>query len=106
MHNRDRIKWAPFNSVINGKDVIEKIKEEKVMPKPTLSDEQIETLEQKIKECYDNKTIIDVTFYKNGKFIKIDGIITKIDIVGKKIILNHRYSLYFSNIMQIIEKNT
>ena len=45
MPNRNAIKWAPFNSVINGNYIMNTIvKEKSRIIKPTLSEEQINEL--------------------------------------------------------------
>ena len=49
MSDRGIIKWAPFSSVINGNILLKEIHEEKSrIIKPTLSEEQIQELEDKI----------------------------------------------------------
>lgn len=107
MHDRSNIKWAPFNSVINGNEVIKEIQEEKSRKeKPTLSEDQIEEIETTILEVFNNQSVVDVIFYKNNHFYKITGIITNVDTVQKKITINNKNSYYFSNIIKIIIKNT
>lgn len=107
MRDRGMIKWAPFNSVINGNDVKKEIKEENnKIPKPTLSEEQIFNLEQEIIDSYQNQSVIELKYYKNQHIYKITGIITKIDSVTKKIVINNDFIIYFNNIIQISKKNT
>ena len=107
MHDRGMIKWAPFASVINGKEVIKEVEEEKShIEKPILSPEQIESLEYDLIEAYNNSNIIEIIFYKEYHLYKIKGIITKLDGVTKKITINHNKTLLFSNILAIIKKNT
>lgn len=106
MHDRNKIKWAPFNSVINGSEVIKEIQEEKSRKeKPVLSEEQLEELENIIFEAFNSQSVIEVIFYKNNHFNKITGIITNIDTAKKKITINNKNSYYFSNIIKIIIKN-
>ncbi|MCH5167241.1 MAG: YolD-like family protein [Erysipelotrichales bacterium] len=106
MHDRGMIKWAPFASVINGNEVLREIDEEKTrIEKPSLSSEQIEYLEYDLIESYNNSNIVEVIFYKQYHIYKIEGIITKIDGVTKKITINNNKTLLFSNILAIIKKN-
>ena len=107
MLDRGMIKWAPFASVINGNEVIREIEEEKArIEKPSLSEEQIESLEHDLIESYNNSHIVDVIFYKQYHIYKITGIITKLDGATKKITINNNKTLFFSNILAIIKKNT
>lgn len=107
MHERDNIKWAPFNSVINGNDVIKELKEEKSrINKPTLSEDQIKELETIIIEAATDKSLVEIIFYKNNHLYKVTGIITNIDTIKKKITINNQNSYYFTNIIKIIRKNT
>ena len=51
MHNVERgiIKWAPFNSVVSGNEMLNSIvKEKNKIAMPTLSDEQKEVIEKKL----------------------------------------------------------
>ena len=51
MPNRNAIKWAPFNSVINGNYIMNMIvKEKSRIVKPDLSEEQINEFEKLIRE--------------------------------------------------------
>lgn len=106
MHDRDNIKWAPFNSVINGSEVIKEIQNEKSRKeKPVLSEDQLAELERTLLEAFHNQSVVEVIFYKNNRFNKITGIITKVDTTQKKITINNKNSYYFSNIIKIIVKN-
>lgn len=101
------MKWAPFNAVINDKEVIRKLDlENKKIKKPILSDEQLENLEKLILESYTDESLIDLYYYKNECENCITGIISKIDPVNKKIIINKTTNIYFSNIIKIFKKNT
>lgn len=107
MNDRGVIKWAPFNSVINGNEVLEEIKFEKSkITKPILSEEQVANLEEKIIIAYSGKVLISLYFYKNGYINIINGRITKLDSVNKIIIINNKTKIYFDNIIDILEKNT
>lgn len=107
MHDRGIIKWAPFASVINGSVLLKEIKEEKSrIIKPTLSDDQIEFLENKIIESFTGEIPVTIYFYRYEHIYKIEGIITKINKATKEIIINNQKNLFFSNIIRIIEKNS
>lgn len=107
MNDRGTVKWAPFNSVIDGNQILKEIKFEKSkIQKPILSDEQISDLEEKIITAYTQNIKISLYFYKNEHINTIDGKITKLDSVNKLIIINNTTKMYFNNIIDILEKNT
>lgn len=107
MHDRGMIKWAPFASVLSGSQVLREIEEEKSrIVKPILSPEQTEELEQKIIECFNNSTLVEVLFYQQYHIHKITGVITKINVSAKNITINGHKTLFFTNIMRIKQKNT
>lgn len=103
MHDRKMIKWLPFNSVINSKILIKDIEYGKgKTAKPILSEEQIEKLESLIFEAFINHIEITITIYKGGYYDNLKGIITKIDKVNKKIMLNSKQNIYFCEIIKIL----
>ena len=88
--------WAPFNSVINNHDVIDDIKnKESYINKPDYTEEQLEELEFKIKNAYTSQDMISINYYHNHKSICINGTISKIDPVFKRININNTYINFF-----------
>lgn len=72
VRDRGEIKWAPFNSVINGKYIVSEIeKKKKRINKPMLSDEQVSYIEKAILEAMTDGVMVDLTFYKEGFCIMI-----------------------------------
>lgn len=107
MNDHGIVKWAPFNSVINGNQLLDEINYERNrISKPVLSEEQIADLEENIITAYSERSIINLYFYKNGCINIINGQITKLDPVNKIITINNKTRIYFNNIIDILEKNT
>lgn len=107
MNDRGIVKWAPFNSVINGNQLLDEINYERNrISKPILSEEQIADLEENIITAYSERSIINLYFYKNGCINIINGQITKLDPANKIITINNKTRIYFNNIIDILEKNT
>ena len=75
MNDRGIIKWAPFSSVINGNILLKEIHEEKSrIIKPTLSEEQIQELEDKIlKNIFKTHTHKDSDIYKGSPTVQHKG---------------------------------
>ncbi len=106
MHDRGMIKWLPFNSIINGDEVVNSIeKEKRKIIKPTLSEDQIQNIEEYILESMINNIPITFKIYKGGFINEISGIVTNIDSVKQKIYLdNHKY-LYFREIINVFNSS-
>lgn len=98
--------WAPFSSVLNGSEALTELAQEKEkISKPILSDEQKMILENKIIEFFSQKDEVNIIYYESGYIKKVTGIITKLDSVERKIYLNNKLYLHFSNILDILSKN-
>ena len=103
MHDRGMIKWMPFNSLINGEEIVSSIEKEKSkINKPILSEEQTLELENEILESMINEVPISFKIYKKGFIKEITGTVINIDKINEKIYLdNHKY-LYFKEIIGVI----
>ena len=99
--DRGMIKWQPFNSLINGKYIVNSILKEKAkISKPIISDEDKKTLEEKIIEAYYCQNTVTITYYQNGFLLKIKSKIKKIDNIYKIIYLDDK-TLLFKQILGI-----
>ena len=104
MHNVERgiIKWAPFNSVVSGNEMLNSIvKEKNKIAMPTLSDEQKEVIEKKLILALYSQNIVNIYYFQNGKILNIKSNIKKIDSTYHKIYFQNKVIL----IEQIIEIN-
>ncbi len=103
--NKDRgmIKWMPFNSLMNGRVIVNNLLDEKSKIKmPVLSEDEIGEIENNIINAYYTQNKIIVTYYKNGYLLKTKGIIKKIDYTHKIIYLDNNINLLFRQITNII----
>ena len=98
--NRGSIKWAPFNSVINTKEIISDMEKSKIDIMPILSEEQKDNLEKKIISAYYEQIPINITFFFNSKIIKKTDTIKKIDFTYHKIYFNN-FVLLFDQIISL-----
>ena len=98
--NRGAIKWAPFNSVINTKDIINDINSNKLDTMPTLSEEQTNNLEKRIISAYYEQAQINIKFFFNNRIQTSYGTIKKIDFTYHKIYFNN-YVLLFDQIINL-----
>jgi len=101
MQDRGYIKWAPFNSLFNNNKIKNEvnINKEKII-KPTLSNDQLDFLNEKIFDAYTNHYKVNIYIYKNESIIKLTGFINNINIDRKTITFNNSY-IFFNQILRI-----
>ncbi len=96
-------KWNPFNAVASGGFMIGEVMSEKnKIEMPVLSEDQKMAIQERIFEAYNNQEIITITYFKGGNMYNIEGIIEKIDINARKIVINSDISVFFSQIVEIL----
>ncbi len=101
MNDRGMIKWAPFNSVVNSKRIINELNIEKQKVRmPELSNEDEEKIENDIINAFCTKCNVDITYYENGYLLNIISKIKKIDHIYKMIYLDNK-RLLFKQIIKI-----
>ena len=101
MNDRGMIKWAPFNSVVNSKEMTnELIKERQKVNIPELSDDNYHDIEDTIVKAYFTKAAVTITYFENGYLYTITDKIKKIDQIYKLIYLNTK-KLLFKQIIKI-----
>ena len=101
MIDRGIIKWRPFDSCYSSKQVVNEVKTKRLkINMPILSDDQKNSIEEKIVDAFNLQTTIKIEYFYDG-FIKNEiGKINYIDKDEKKIYLNNK-SLYFKQILKI-----
>lgn len=101
MQDRNYIKWMPFNSVINSNQVLNDLLLQKnKISKPTLSEDQIDYLNDKIFEVYTNHIKVNLFIFKNNNIIKLIGFVNNINVNKKYITFNNNH-IYFNQILKI-----
>ena len=102
LKDRGMIKWQPFDSVISSKEIVSTILINKYkINKPILSIDQLEVLNELIKENYYNQNIVKIKYFKNNNIYNIKGQITFIDENSKIVLINKNLKLHISQILQI-----
>ncbi len=93
--------WLPFNAVCDGTNLVDMIEKEKSRyKKPTLSEEQLEDIQEKIFIAYNNHDIITIKYYNYGYYYEIKNKIKKIDGIQRKIILENGKTIFFSQVIR------
>ncbi len=100
-YDRGIIKWQPFNSLFNASVIINDINIEKSKEKcPILSEDQLENIEEAIKDAYLLKQDVDIKYYYDGNIIERLGKINYLDMQNKNICLSNKI-IYFKQILNI-----
>lgn len=99
MSDRGMKKWAPYKSLNEQWDVLEKMSEEEYIEKPTISNEEAEEINEKLV----NYSGEEYTFYyyKRGRILKEKTTIKKIDVFNHKLILDNGVSIVLKDLVGI-----
>ncbi len=103
--NKDRgiIKWLPFESLTPSKKVINSILYEKSkIPKPILSLEQQQEIEEKLIEAFYEQIEVTLKIYQNGYIKTTTSSILEIDYAYKKITLKNKDKVLFKQIIEVV----
>ena len=102
LKDRGMIKWQPFNSVISSQEVVSSIMLAKnKIAKPILSLDQLENLNELLKENYYNQTVVEIKYFKNNNIYHVKGKITNVNENTKIVFINKELKLHISQILQI-----
>ena len=102
MSDRKMIKWQPFNSLMNSKQVVKEIIQDKgKIAMPILSDYQLSILEEKIILAYESGMKVNIKYYKNGYLYLINTNVKSIDKTNRKVFIKNNQYLYFNTIVDI-----
>ena len=98
---KNMIKWKPFYSIPGLNKIIKEIEEEKNYKYvPSLSDDLIFDINQKLINSIENKSNISIKYIKNGMLYYKNGVIEKIDTIQKYILISN-IRIYFNEIIKI-----
>ena len=99
-YDRGIIKWQPFNSLFNASIIINDINIEKNKEScPILSEDQLENIEDTIKDAYILKQDVDIKYFYDGNIIEKSGKINYLDMQKKNICLSNKI-IYFKQILK------
>ena len=102
IHDRGMIKWQPFDSLLSTRKVAKEIINEKSkVAMPTLSEDQLLNIEEKVLEAYYNGETVRLVYYRKGTYYTKISLIKYIDKYKKQLILNDGSILYFKQIVKI-----
>lgn len=100
MSRVDRAKlFVPFDA-LKGLQEILREKEKEIEERKELSEESLMELQEELNKVEIGNKIF-IKYYKNRKYIDITGIVTRINFVKKKIIINGDTIINISDIIQL-----
>ena len=100
MSRADRAKlFVPFDA-LKGLQEILREKEKEVEERKELSEESLMELQEELNRVEIGSTVL-IKYYKNKRYIEVNGIVTKINFVKKKIIINEDTIINISDIIQL-----
>ncbi|NLB49816.1 MAG: YolD-like family protein [Erysipelotrichia bacterium] len=102
MSERGMKKWAPFKSLTEQEDYLEKIHQKnKRVSKPRISSDQAEIINEILINYHGQR--LTITYWRTEKINTVSTILQKIDGLNKKIILENKKTILFSEIINIQE---
>ena len=98
--NRNQIKWAPFESLYHGQDIIHEIETvQNRITMPTKSEDELIELQENILNAWHTASLVKIKYFKKGKIFFKTSIIQSIQ--SQKIYFEDHTSLYFEQILEI-----
>ena len=100
MSRVDRAKlFVPFDA-LKGLQEILREKEKEIEERKELSEESLMELQEELNKVEIGSTVL-IKYYKNKRYIEINGIVTKINFVKKKIIINEDIMINMCDIIEL-----
>ena len=100
MSERGMKKWAPYKSLIEQESYLNKLHDNnQKVEKPHISSDEAELINE-ILVNYQGEALL-ITYWRGGKINTISAILKKIDPLNKKIVLQDRRTIYFSEIIKL-----
>ena len=94
MSERGMKKWAPYKSLNEQEDYLNKLhKDQKKVAKPCLSGDAAEEINEILVNYHGEE--LKITYYRNNEINVVVSALKKIDAENKKIVLPERRTIYF-----------
>ena len=92
--------FLPFDALKGFQEALRE-KEIEYEEKRELSEEVLIELNNKFNQI-EKESYVKIKYYKNGRYNKIKGIVTKIDYIKKRIQINKNYNINICDIISIL----
>ena len=99
MGNLDRARqFMPFDALKGLQEALRE-KEREVENRKELSEESLLELDEQLKRVKIGD-MVNIKFYKNQRYVEKRGLVTAIDVIGKKVVLDEDEAISFFNIIK------
>ena len=92
--------FLPFDALKGFQEALRE-KEIEYEEKRELSEEVLIELNNKFNQI-EKESYVEIKYYKNGRYNKIKGIVTKIDYIKRRIQINKNYNINICDIISIL----
>ena len=100
MSERGMKKWAPYKSLNEQEDYLNKLHQKQVkIERPRISSDEAESINEILVNYHGEELLIE--YWRNDKINTVSSILSKIDAVNKKIVLPSRKTIYFNELIRI-----
>ena len=100
MSERGMKKWAPYKSLNEQEDYLKRLhQQQEKISRPKMSSDVADAINE-ILSNYQGEELI-ISYWRNDKINTVSTILTKIDPANKKIILQNRRTILFSEFINI-----
>lgn len=97
---RGMIKWKPFNTLLNNRDINEIIMIRNKVEKPIIMEDRITEIDNLLKVAINENKEIRVKYFDKGELKYINGNIRNINTIEKYILINS-IRIYFKNLIKV-----
>lgn len=97
---RGMIKWKPFNTLLNNRDINEIIMIRNKVEKPIIMEDRISEIDNLLKVAIKENKEIKVKYFDKGELKYINGNIRNINTIEKYILINS-IRIYFKNLIKV-----
>lgn len=97
---RGMIKWKPFNTLLNNRDINEIIMIRNKVEKPIIMEDRISEIDNLLKVAIKENKEIRVKYFDKGELKYINGNIRNINTTEKYILINS-IRIYFKNLIKV-----
>lgn len=97
---RGMIKWKPFNTLLNNRDINEVIMIRNKVEKPIIMEDRISEIDNLLKVAIKENKEIKVKYFDKGDLKYINGNIRNINTIEKYILINS-IRIYFKNLIKV-----
>ena len=97
---RGMIKWKPFNTLLNNRDINDILKKRNMITKPIIMEDRIIEIDNLLKIAINENKIIKIKYFDKGKLKYISGNIRNINLIEKYILISST-RIYFKNLIKV-----